>query len=83
MPEINSMSKILQNKSTRKSTSPFGGQWRVFVFKQLISYLFLLAKAKGGAEGGGRRVALLEVVGVEVGLLAEPVHESGGPGGGT
>jgi hypothetical protein len=47
-----------------------------FVFKQLICYLFLKAKAKGGAKGGGRRVALLEVVGVEVGLVAEPVHES-------
>jgi hypothetical protein len=52
-------------------------------FKQLICYLFLLAKVKGGAKGGGRGVALLEVVGVEVGLVAEPVHESGGPGGGT
>jgi hypothetical protein len=27
-------------------------------------------------------MALLEVVGVEVGAFAEPVHESGGPGGG-
>jgi hypothetical protein len=59
------------------------GQWRVFVFKELICYLFLKAKAKGGAKGGGRRVALLEVVGVDAGFVAEPVHESGGPGGGT
>ena len=60
-----------------------GGQWRVFVFKQPICYLFLKAKAKGGAKGGGRRVALLEEVGVEVGAFAEPLHEVGGPAGGT
>jgi hypothetical protein len=51
----------------------------VFVFKQLICYLFLKAKAKGGAKGGGRRAALLEEVGVEVGAFAEPLHEVGGP----
>ena len=55
----------------------------VLFFKQLICYLFLKAKAKGGAKGGGRRAALLEEVGVEVGAFAEPLHEFGGPAGGT